>query len=64
MSSQPRKYRLREDVLSIFFKGTKPKKYGSKGDIVTEISDCDNVLIVEDKKGERFAVVKTKLQTI
>lgn len=55
------KYRLLEDILSY---NRKAKPYGLQSEIVTEIADYDNMLIVEDKKGNRFPVLKTKVKQI
>lgn len=50
-------YRLSEDVLSNF----KGRVYGQRMDLVTQIADYGSVLIVEDKKGNRFPVRKAQL---
>lgn len=55
------KYYLKEDIKSTF----NPKvTYGKQGDKVTEIARTDHVLIVEDKKGERFPVSIERLTKI
>jgi hypothetical protein len=46
---------LLSDIVS---NGKGGKVYGKKGDEVRLISDRGGVLIVEDKKGERFPVKK------
>ncbi|WP_187774828.1 hypothetical protein [Pedobacter sp. BS3] len=51
-------YRLIEDIYSVFHK---VRPYGLRGEMVTEIADHGHVLIVENKKGNRFPVLKTKL---
>lgn len=40
---------------------TRQKVYGKKGEEVSVISDQGNVWIVENSKGERFAVKETDL---
>ncbi len=65
MRKETRKYKLKEDILS----GKKDKKganilYGKRFDVVTEISDCDNVIIVEAKSGDKYPVLKDKLTEI
>lgn len=51
-------YLLSDDIISTFHK---LKPYGKKGEKVKEVSDHGNVLIVENLKGERFPVLKSKL---
>ncbi len=46
-------------------KNSKPIIYGIKGDIVTFISDHDNVLIVENNRTKiRFSVKKSEVNNI
>lgn len=47
---------LKEDVHSIRTGKSKSVVYGLKGDLVKVIADSTNVLIVENKTGERFSV--------
>lgn len=49
------KGKLKEDIKSVV---VKCRIYGCNGDEVTVISDCGNVLIVEDKIGGRWPVKK------
>lgn len=51
-------YYLAEDVYSTFKKG---ERYGLKGSIVTLVTDAGNAAIVEDIKGIRFPLNKSKL---
>lgn len=55
------KYYLKEDVKSNFHRNKESIIYGEKGDKVTEIARSEHVLVVEDKKGERFPVNIEKL---
>lgn len=64
--NQKKKYLLSEDILSNYFdkRGGKPIVYGKRGEKVTEISNCGNVLIVENKDGNRFPVSVEKVNEL
>jgi len=49
-------YRLAEDIKSNFYHNKVNIIYGQRGEKVKEISRSEHVVIVEDKKGERFPV--------
>jgi hypothetical protein len=51
-------YYLAEDIYSTFKKG---HIYGIKGEIVTQIADAVACVIVENIKGDRYSVNKSKL---
>lgn len=57
--------RLKDDVFSHVSKDPHKAKqmlqYGSKGEQVTVLSDKGNVLIVENKKGNRYPVKREDL---
>lgn len=58
--------KLSEDVYSHFYNGKTGanrqfEKYGSKGDEVRIIADHDNIVIVEDKSGNKYPVKKEKI---
>jgi len=58
-------YILLSDQISCFRnKKDKQVMYGRKGEKVKEISDCNNVMVVEGKNGDRFPVEKIFLQSI
>ena len=62
---QPKKYLLRKDEVSCFRnKSGRHEIYGKKGGIVIEVSDHIEVLIVKDKQGKCFPVLKSNLQII
>lgn len=49
---------LIEDVIGTY----KRTLYGTKGEVVAVVVDRGNVLIVENVKGERYAVKKEKVK--
>lgn len=51
---------LQEDVISTI----KGKVYGKKGEIVKVYADKENVLIVENSRGNRYPVSITKVKHI
>ncbi len=51
-------FTILHDIVSTFKKGF---VYGKKGDTVTEVCRTGDVLIVEDKKGERYPANINKL---
>lgn len=58
--------KLSEDIFSLFYNkktGAHREliKFGNKGEEVNIISDHDNILIVENIKGERYPVKKEKI---
>lgn len=66
MSKEQRnRYLLNVDIVSNFQekKGGRFKVYGKAKDLVYEVANHDDVLIVEDKTGQRFPVRRDKLRS-
>lgn len=59
MREQAKRYWLKEDII-----GGKGAVYGKKKDVVTEVAVRGEVIIVADKKGERFPVHIDKLNAM
>ena len=52
---------LLADALSVFHHDKKPIRYGIKGEKLKVVSDHGQVLIVEDRKGQRYPVQAAKV---